>query len=599
MRILKITFVLLWLSTTLFSQSTNLITNIDNRQVQNLNGKWKIIIDPYENGFYNYRYEESPTGYFKNEKPKTPSDLIEYNFDASDELYVPSDWNSQMQELKWYEGTIWYKRSFDYKKTPGKRVFVYLGAVNYKAHVYLNGKKLGEHTGGFTPFNFEVTDLIKEKDNFLVIKADNKRAKDAVPTLNTDWWNYGGVTRDVKIVEVNTTFIQDTYIQLAKGSLNQISGWVKLNGDNKAKKIRVSIPEAKWSADVTTNDEGVAVISGDAKLSLWSPENPKLYQVLVIAGQDTLTDQIGFRCVETKDHDILLNKKSVLLKGVCIHEEVPTRGGRAYSMEDAQLLLGWAKSLGCNYVRLAHYPHNENMTRLADKMGLMVWSEIPVYWTIEWSNPLVLENAEKQLTEMVLRDKNKASVVIWSMANETPLSAARLTFLKNLIETTRQLDNTRLISAALEVHNSNKNTMMIDDPLGEYLDVLGCNEYIGWYGDRKPEECDSISWTTKYNKPLVISETGADAAYGFHGATDQRFTEEYQANYFQHQLLMLGRIDFLRGISPWVLADFRSPRRPLSNVQDFWNRKGLISEHGEKKKAFFVVKNFYENWKLK
>ena len=582
------------------SQSFSLITDVDNRQTTKLNGQWKIIIDQYENGFYNYRYEESPTGYFRCEKPMDPSQLIEYNFDTSDELYVPGDWNSQMEQLKWYEGTIWYKRSFDYKKSKdSKRVFIYFGAVNYKSHIYLNGKKIGEHTGGFTPFNFEITDLLKEKDNFLVVKADNKRMKDGVPTLNTDWWNYGGITRDVKIIEVENTFIQDTYIQLEKGSLSKIGGWIQLNGDNKSKKVKVTIPEAKLSIDVVTNDKGVAQISASAKLSLWSPENPKLYEVVVTTDQDTLNDQIGFRCVETKGYDILLNKKSVLLKGICIHEEVPTRGARAYSMEDAELLLGWAKSLGCNYVRLAHYPHNENMTRLADKMGIMVWSEIPVYWTIEWTNPLVLANAKNQLTEMILRDKNKASVVIWSMANETPLSAPRLTFLKSLIDLTRQLDSTRLISAALEVHNSDKNTMMIDDALGEYLDVLGCNEYIGWYGDKKPEACDDISWKTIYNKPLVISETGADGAYGLHGGINDRFTEEYQENYFKHQLGMLNKIEFLRGISPWILADFRSPRRPLPSVQDFWNRKGLISERGEKKKAFYVVKIFYENWKLK
>ena len=582
------------------SQSFSLITDVDNRQTTKLNGQWKIIIDQYENGFYNYRYEESPTGYFRCEKPMDPSQLIEYNFDTSDELYVPGDWNSQMEQLKWYEGTIWYKRSFDYKKSKdSKRVFIYFGAVNYKSHIYLNGKKIGEHTGGFTPFNFEITDLLKEKDNFLVVKADNKRMKDGVPTLNTDWWNYGGITRDVKIIEVENTFIQDTYIQLEKGSLSKIGGWIQLNGDNKSKKVKVTIPEAKLSIDVVTNDKGVAQIRASAKLSLWSPENPKLYEVVVTTDQDTLNDQIGFRCVETKGYDILLNKKSVLLKGICIHEEVPTRGARAYSMEDAELLLGWAKSLGCNYVRLAHYPHNENMTRLADKMGIMVWSEIPVYWTIEWTNPLVLANAKNQLTEMILRDKNKASVVIWSMANETPLSAPRLTFLKSLIDLTRQLDSTRLISAALEVHNSDKNTMMIDDALGEYLDVLGCNEYIGWYGDKKPEACDDISWKTIYNKPLVISETGADGAYGLHGGINDRFTEEYQENYFKHQLGMLNKIEFLRGISPWILADFRSPRRPLPSVQDFWNRKGLISERGEKKKAFYVVKIFYENWKLK
>ncbi len=583
-----------------FSQNTNLITNIDGRTSISLNGKWNTIIDPYENGYYDYRYEEHKNGYFKNQKPKDPSELIEYNFDTSEELHVPGDWNSQREILKLYEGTIWYKKSFDYKKRKdNNRVFVYFGAVNYQTYVYLNGTKIGEHVGGFTPFNFDVTDLLKEKDNFLILKVDNKRFKEAVPTINTDWWNYGGITRDVKIIEVPPTFIQDYFIQLEKGSLNQINAWVKTNSKTGSQKIKIFIPEAKVSVEGITDENGIAHIPITAKLNLWSPENPKLYEVIITSQNDTVKDRIGFRCIETQGENILLNKKPILLKGISIHEEVPTRAARAYSMEDAQLLLGWAKELGCNYVRLAHYPHNENMTRLADKMGMLVWSEIPVYWTIDWTNPATLANARNQLTEMITRDRNKASVILWSMANETPLSEIRLSFLKGLTELTRTLDNTRLITAALEVHNSANNTMMIDDPLGTYLDVLGCNEYIGWYGDKTPEACDNISWKTSYNKPLIISETGADALFGMHGDKNARFTEEYQENYFKHQLIMLKNISFLKGLTPWILADFRSPRRSLPTIQEYWNRKGLISERGERKKAFYLVQKFYADWFLK
>ena len=128
--------------------------------------------------------------------------------------------------------------------------------------------------------------------------------------------------------------------------------------------------------------------------------------------------------------DILLNGRPIFLRGICIHEEAPLRGGRAYSREDALTLLGWAKELGANFVRLAHYPHNEFMVREADRMGIMVWSEIPVYWTIQWENPATLENARNQLKEMIARDKNRAAVVIWSVANETPLSDARFRFSK-------------------------------------------------------------------------------------------------------------------------------------------------------------------------
>jgi beta-glucuronidase len=568
------------------------IANPDGRKTTSLDGKWQVIVDPYESGFYDYRYKPSANGYFKDAKPQTKSDLVEYDFDRSETLNVPGDWNTQSDQLFFYEGTIWYRKSFDYERRPNTRLFVYFGAANYFADVYLNGEKIGQHEGGFTPFNFEITKLVRGTGNSLIVKVDNKRRRDAVPTLMTDWWNYGGLTRHVKLVETPATFVHDYFIQLRKGSRNRVSGWVKLDGDKRSQKITVRIPEAGISKSFTTDASGSAAIDFTADLKLWSPENPKLYDVAIEAETDQVRDQIGFRSIETKGTDILLNGRPIFLRGVCIHEEAPLRGGRAYSREDALTLLGWAKELGANFVRLAHYPHNEFIVREADRMGIMVWSEIPVYWTILWENPATFENARNQLTEMIARDKNRAAVVIWSVANETPLGDARLSFLKNLISHARSLDSTRLMSAAMERHYTDATTQMIDDPLGEYLDVLGCNEYVGWY-DGLPEKADRLEWKSKYEKPLVMSEFGGDALYGHHGDPLTRWTEEYQENLYQHQLNMLKKIPFLRGTAPWILTDFRSPRRPLPGIQDYWNRKGLISNRGEKKKAFYVMQQYY------
>jgi beta-glucuronidase len=574
------------------AQQAGLITNTDGRKTVSLDGQWQTIIDPYESGYYDYRYQPSSNGFFKDAKPKTKSDLIEYDFDKSQTLKVPGDWNTQADHLIFYEGTIWYKKSFDYQRKPNTRVFVYFGAANYLTDVYLNGEKLGQHEGGFTPFNFEITNLVRDTGNFLIVKVDNKRRRDAVPTLMTDWWNYGGLTRQVKLVETPASFVQDYFIQLKKGSREQITGWVKVNGDKANQKVTIRIPEAAIDKSFTTDANGLAMINLTAALKLWSPENPKLYDVTIESETDRVQDQIGFRSIETRGAQILLNGSPIFLRGVCIHEEAPLRGGRAYSREDAQILLGWAKELGANFVRLAHYPHNEFMVREADKMGIMVWSEIPVYWTILWENPATLENARNQLTEMITRDRNRAAVIIWSMANETPLSDARLSFLKKLVEHARSLDSGRLISAAMERHYTDEHTQMIDDPLGEYLDVLGCNEYVGWY-DGLPDKADRLEWKTKYNKPLVMSEFGGDALYGHHGDALTRWTEEYQENLYQHQLGMLKKIPFLSGTAPWILMDFRSPRRPLPYIQDFRNRKGLISDRGEKKKAFYVMQQYY------
>ena len=590
----------LMLSMCIWSQ--DLMINVSGRDVFSLNGKWNTIIDPYENGYYDYRYEpydrnpDPHGGYFLDRQPSDKSELLEYNFDKSPVLTVPKDWNSQDSKLLYYEGTIWYRRLFTYtRKKSSDRIFIYFGAVNYEADVYLNGKKLGKHIGGFTPFQFEITELLKEGNNSVVVKVDNKRQRDGVPTLNTDWWNYGGITRDVIIVEVPETFIADYFIQPAKGKNNLISGYVRLNGPDKAQKVKVEIPELKSITEVTTDKDGLAKIEIPVKnLIPWSPENPKLYQVNISTASETVSEKIGFRTIETRGADILLNGKPVFLRGISIHEENPMRGGRAYSAEDARLLLGWAKELGCNYVRLAHYPHNENMARVADEMGILVWEEIPVYWTIRWDNPATYANAEDQLTALIARDRNRASVIIWSMANETPVSEARTSFLQRLAAHARSLDNTRLISAALEVHRNpaDPDERIVEDPFAETVDIVNFNQYVGWY-DGLPPLCDRIHWTIPYNKPVMISEFGADALQGLHGDVLTRWTEEYQEDLYRRTLAMLTKIPQFRGLSPWILCDFRSPRRPLPGIQDGWNRKGLIGENGTKKKAFYVLQEFY------
>src|SRR5690606_14653459 len=134
----------------------------------------------------------------------------------------------------------------------------------------------------------------------------------------------------------------------------------------------------------------------------------------------------------------------------------------------------------------------------------------------------------------------------------------------------------------------------IDDPLSGVVDVIGINNYCGWYGGT-PESCAGIKWRSKYNKPVIMSEVGGGALQGYHGDVDQRWTEEYQAAVYRHNLAMMDNIPFLRGITPWILKDFRSPRRPLPGIQDYWNRKGLVSDSGIKKQAWQVLHDYYEN----
>ncbi len=585
-----IAYLLCFVSIYAFAGEYSLITNIANRNTVSLNGKWRTIVDQAEIG--------KKLKFWEDKTVKDKTELLEYNFDMAEYLNVPGDWNSQLPELNYYEGKIWYRKTFPFTPKNNKRYFLYFGAANYKTEVYFNGEKLGEHLGGFTPFNFEITKLLKN-DNSVVVSVDNTRKVEQVPTLVSDWKNFGGITRDVLIIEEDELFIEDYSLQLKKGSNTFLDFKVWLNDSTANTKLIIQIPELKLN-EVIDIKNGEAQQEFKVKIPvLWTPETPKLYNVsLYIDENNKLTDQIGFRTIEVKGKDILLNGKSIFLRGISLHEENPFTNGRAHSKEEARMMLTWAKELGCNYVRLSHYPHNEYIVRLADEMGLLLWEEIPVYWQIDWDNEQTFVLAKSMLSDVIKRDKNRASLIIWSVANETDISDSRNKFLKALIDYTREKDNTRLISAALLTETHTEGDVVkkvVDDPFGNYADVVSVNQYMGWYGKPTPERLQNLVLDIKFDKPFLFSEFGAGALGGFHADSLTRWSEEYQEWYYTETLKMCNRIDQLRGISPWILIDFQSPRRLLANYQDGYNRKGLISSEGKKKKAFFVLQKYYQN----
>ena len=585
------------------------ITNVLNRETTSLNGKWHYIVDVQEEGYYDYRMNPTPWGFFRNAKPQRPEDLIEYDFDKAATMQVPGDWNTQDERLFFYEGTVWLKTSFQTQApTDDYRTLLYFGAVNYDCRVWVNGHEAGNHLGGFTPFNFDVTEMLQNGENTVIVKVDNKRKAEAVPTQIFDWWNYGGITRDVLLVKVPPTYIENYKLQLEKADTKakqrEITLTAHLNKPLAGQKLMLSIPELKVKQQCTTDGEGNARLTVRVpakRLSLWSPDNPKRYQTeLSLNGKDgdgslvsdILADEIGFRTVETRGKQLLLNGQPIFLRGISIHEEKANGGGRANSTTDAHTLLSWAKELGCNFVRLAHYPHNEYAVREAERMGILVWSEIPVYWTIAWNNPETYKNAERQLTDMIRRDQNRANVIIWSIANETPHSAERDKFLSRLAQHARSLDNSRLISMAMEVTSASNYKNRLNDNMNAYVDVVSFNQYIGWYRD--VNDAPKMTWEIPYDKPVIISEFGGGAKYGLHGPANQRWTEEFQENLYRENIQMIDKINGLAGTTPWILKDFRSPRRVLDGIQDYYNRKGVFSDRGEKKKAFYVLRKWYE-----
>ena len=584
------------------ASATPAIQNVDGRAAVSLDGTWNAIVDPYENGYYNYRMQPMRTSdtFFADRHFFTdPTQLVEYDFDASGTLQVPGDWNTQREKLYYYEGTVWYRRLFDAEPQPGRRYFIHFDGANYETIAGLNGRIVGKHVGGFTAFDFEVTEQLKAGSNSLVVKVDNKRHENGVPTVNTDWWNYGGITRSVQFVDVPETFIREYEVRLS-ADRKAIEGWVQLDGSRPAQQVRVEIPELKMVLDAQTGADGRASFSAPlprrSGIRLWCPEDPKLYEVSLSSETDRVCDRIGFRTVETQGCKILLNGQEIFLRGISIHDERPGEAaGRAFSDEHARTTLGWARELGCNFVRLAHYPHNERTLRMADETGLLVWSEIPVYWTIDWNSADTYANAENQLCEMIARDRNRACVIIWSVANETPRSPQRLAFLRRLIDKTRELDPTRLVSAAMEKDEPSPGQLTLNDELMYLTDLLSFNQYVGWY-DGDADKCDRVNWTFPLEKPVILSELGGGAKYGRHGVANERFTEEYLVRLYEKNIEMMRRIPGLAGCTPWILKDFRSPRRALEGIQDDFNRKGLVSEKGEKKDAFFTLQRWYESF---
>jgi beta-glucuronidase len=574
------------------AQQSTLLVDIDHRPQISLDGPWHYIADPVREGWGSNPDHASLRGYAANAHYTPGGPLVQYDFARSPTLNVPGDWNSQDPSLFHYEGLLWYQRDFNYHPKPHTHVFLHFGSANYATSVFVDDQHACDHEGGFTPFDCDITGIAKEGDNFIVVAVDNERKVDRVPTVRYDWWNYGGITRPVSLVEVPDSYIDDYSLQLDRGTVNHLEGYVHLVDAPPGTSVILHIPELHLEKQAVTDSNGRAAFSFDAPgLELWSPDHPRLYTIDLSAGPDHLADDIGFRTVEVRGDQVLLNGKPIFLRGVSFHDEAPYRSGRSWSQQDAATLLGWAHELHCNFVRMAHYPHTENEYRLADKLGILVWSEIPVYWNIDWTDPHTLAVAKQQLHEMIRRDHNHASVILWSMSNETPESPERNAFIHQLAVQARVEDPTRLITSAIVTHFKGT-TAVLDDPLGKDLDVLGYNEYLGWY-QGKAAEIPSYTWQDPMGKPVIMSEFGAGAKAGLHGPDTDYFTEEYEDNVYRLQFQMLKKIPFLRGMTPWALMDFRSPMRQLPGIQDDYNRKGLVSNKGEKKKAFFTLQDYY------
>lgn len=591
-RLLSITIALVsLLMAPVASFAADLIQNVYGRDIQSLNGKWAAIPDLYDQGERMKIYE--------NNKPTGKTDFYEYSFEGGMRLNVPGDWNSQSPEMKYYEGTVWYQRTFTAKAEPGTRRFLYFAGVSTRCNIYLNGKKIISHEGSFTPFQIEVTNALKDGENLLVCEVNNNRRVDAIPAMSYDWWNYGGITRDVMLVTVPTQYIADYFVRLEKGKKDVIALSVSLSEAVAGKKVTVKIPELKVNCEMTTDAQGKAEASVKVRsLQRWSPESPKLYNIEIASPDDKVTESIGFRNIDTRGTKVFLNDKEIFLRSISFHEEIPQRMGRAFSPADADMLLSEARALGVNTIRLAHYPQNEYIVRKAEQMGFMLWEEIPVWQSIDFTNDVTMGKARTMFDEMLQRDKNRCAVSMWGVANETRPSEARNAFLTRLVSDGRAKDNTRLYVAAFDIvyYQRDKDLFTMEDSFPEQLDLIGVNKYMGWYAPwpKDPKDCH---WQVCPDKPLLITEFGGEALYGQSGdeTVASSWSEDYQAKLYRDNIRMFENIPNLCGVSPWILFDFRSPFRFHPTNQDGWNRKGLVSDQGMRKKAWYIMRDYYRS----
>jgi beta-glucuronidase len=294
----------------------------------------------------------------------------------------------EIPAFRHFEGWVWYARQFERSTVEdADRTFLRFGAVNYETEVWLNGERLGDHEGGFTPFSFEITDTLQEGTNDLVVRADNNRYENGIPNEATDWFNFGGINRSVELVGVTESFVRNFKIEtgLSEDEVTlDVTAWIDGDPDSA---VKVELPaldvETELTADTGTRFSGTVSLERSI-VDPWHPTGPRLYEIRLRHGEDSIEDSVGLREITADGNDILINGDPIQLRGIAMHEEADGKG-RALDSEDVQERFRWFNGLGCNYARLAHYPHTEEMARTADAEGILLWEEVPAYWDINFS----------------------------------------------------------------------------------------------------------------------------------------------------------------------------------------------------------------------
>jgi beta-glucuronidase len=499
---------------------------------------------------------------------------------------VPSCWNCTPGYER-YEGMFWYSTDFDLPaNSPEQETETVLRflAVNYACRVWVNGHEIGSHEGGYLPFEFTVPADVLTWSNRLVVRVDNIRSSKRIPGVVFDWYNYGGIVRDVQLICRSPKHFRHVQVRTALPE-NGVSSVTVGYAQTEPFAFRWIVESegrtmAEGILDSATLAAEFSIEINEAKI--WSPDTPNLYVLrLIPIPENAATGRevtFGIREIRVSGMRIYLNGVPIKFCGVSLHEELLPYG-RAIPAEERFQDVKDIKALGFNAIRTAHYTHDEALIEAADRIGLLVFEEIPVYWEIDYSDPAVFDLAERMLRDMVDRDVNHPSVVLWSVGNEVPVDRPDCDhFIRRSMDIVRALDPTRIVTYV--------SCRYLIDKTRRASDACCLNSYVGWYYGQDEDLASYLlsARTTAPDKPWIITEFGACAQHGFSDSLSKaKYSEVRQEEFLIHYIRTINSMDWISGWFIWIYRDFRSPLRTHPRQQGF-NRKGIVSEKREPKK---------------
>jgi len=562
--------------------------------------KFRQFIDL--SGFWDFRFDHDNRGIEANWRS---------GFEEGQPIAVPASWNDQFADNRDFLGPAWYQTYFnlptDWKE---QQVNIRFGSINYLADVWLNGEKVGQHEGGHLPFEFNVTSLVKYSNNHLVVRVDGTLAKDRVPPsgrplnfppTNYDFFPYCGIHRPVLLYVIPQEYIKDITVRT---SIEENLGKVSINLECSNEKATIAeVGIRGHGTDVVvkvpvSNKEAETILEV-SNPALWEPKAPNLYDLKVnLLENDTNLDsyslKIGIRTIEVKGDELLLNGKPIKLIGLAKHIDFPIIG-RGYvpavMIKDYSLL----KWIGANSFRTSHYPYSEQMMDLADQLGFLIIDETPAVGLtfIKEAVERHLELCKQYVKELITRDKNHPSVIMWSLANEPQGSAKSKEFFRELYDLSKTLDPTRPVTLV--------NMQSVKNRSFEFLDIICLNRYYGWYTNsgQIEEGCNDLSkeldkYHKKYSKPIILSEFGADTIPGWHAQPPEMFSEEYQLEFLKQYIEVLNTKPYVVGQHIWNMCDFKTSQAIIR--MGGMNYKGVFTrDRRPKMAAHFLRKIWSEN----